>query len=112
MANIFFNEKRYFARFPINIPASCSLENTICAKTEDISAEGMSLLTDMALPEGSEVGINLHMYDTGEKIYRRGKVVWVKLLDVGKYRIGIRIEGERIKTIPLVLRAVNFRYKV
>ncbi len=110
MESVFFIEKRAYPRFPIGIPLSypdTSLNDTIHTQTYDISTEGLSIIIDKELPVGSSLDICLHMPDTQEEIYRKGKVVWLKTVNPKKYRIGIKLEKPYLKPITLVLRIIQ-----
>ncbi len=114
MQNSFFSEKRVSPRFPVGIPLSyfeSGSENAIHIQTYDIGAEGICIVTDKELPPGTCLDIYLHMLDNGEKIYRKGRVIWLNIIDSVKYRIGIKLEKPNLKTIPLVLRTIKAKRK-
>ena len=114
MDSAFFSEKRAYSRFPVSIPLSYSDSNssdTIHIQTHDISAEGLSTLIDKELPVGSYLDICLQMPDNQEKIYRKGKVIWLKAIDAKAYRIGVKLESPPLKTVILVLRVIKARRK-
>jgi hypothetical protein len=114
MENSPFVERRTYPRLPVNIPLRFSIPNsnsTFYTQTNNISAEGLSFETEKELVIGTCLDICLRMIDNNEEIYRKGKVIWSKMLDVFKYRIGIKIEKPQIKPIPLVLRTVSAQRK-
>lgn len=106
----FFTERRAFPRFPVKIPLgfyeSGSPEQTN-TQTHDISAQGICIVACKEIPAGDFLDIYLQMPDTGEKIYRRGKVVWSSSINHTTYKLGIKLEDSPLKPIPLVLRAIK-----
>ncbi len=104
-----FLEKRFFPRFPVDIPLRCSLsgcEAVYESRTRDICAQGLCLFSERELPAGARLDLDLKMLDDGSKIYRKGKVVWAKPISNGKYHIGIELEAPGLKPIPIVLRTL------
>jgi len=109
MENSEFIEKRAFPRFPVNIQLrylDAGLDKIIRTQTFDISAQGLCMIADKELPPGFSLDIFLQMIDDGEKIYRKGKVVWANVIGSEKYRVGIKLEEPRLEPIPLVLRTI------
>ena len=114
MNDSIFTEKRVFPRFEVSIPVSyveTHSKNTSEARTHDISAGGVGIITEEELPAGTSLGIYLRMVDDGGEIYRRGKVIWSSPLDVNKYRVGIQLEEPNLKPIPIVLRTIKAQRK-
>ena len=112
MASDFSGERRCAARFPLKVPLSyCepTSQQAIYAQSQDISNEGLSFIADKEIPPGLHLDIYLHMPDTGEEIYRRARAIWSKALAYGKYRVGVRLESEKLKAIELALRIINMR---
>jgi len=108
--NGFFKERRSQPRFLAKVPLSFYEPNTpqiINAQTHDISAQGISIITSKEIPVGTTLDINIQMPDTGEKIFRRGKVVWSSLLNHSGYKLGIKLEEPPLKPIALVLGAIK-----
>lgn len=106
----FFTERRVFPRFPVKIPLGfCEPGSTeqINTQTHDISAQGLCIVTGKEITDGTFLDIYLQMPDTGEKIYRRGKVVWSSAINHATYKLGIKLEDPPLKPIPLVLRAIK-----
>ncbi len=112
MHNAEVPEKRRFARFLISIPlkyARASIKEISDVKVNDISAEGISLITAEELPVKSPLNICLVIPDNGEEVALDAEVVWSKCNGNGHYRSGLRLNSA-IKPIPLVLRALNSRF--
>lgn len=109
MTENLFTEKRLYPRFEISLPAGYldpSLNQIIDAKTFDISSNGISLLTNRFFEPGTTLNVFLQMLDDGKKIFRKGTVIWWNLLENGKFRLGVKVEEEKIEAIPIVLRTI------
>ena len=107
-------ERRNFVRFRVNIHASYIDSDTkkeVSVKTHDISRDGLCLLTDKELIPGSALDFWLSMEDNGEKLCRKGTVIWSGPAAAGKYRCGIKIEDTYLKPIELVLRTIKVERK-
>jgi len=107
-------EKRAFPRFPVSIPLRyCEphTNDTAYAQTRDISARGLCMITEEALPPDTSLDIYLKMIDDGGEVYRKGKVVWSNMLTSNKYRVGIELEEPNLKPIPLILRTIKAQRK-
>lgn len=107
-----FLEKRADTRFPVNIPLTYTDFNNhrkAQACTRDISAQGMCMLVkaNENLTPGIGIEICLEMADNAELIYLKGKVVWSGLVVCDKQRVGIQLEGTKLKVISLVLRTLR-----
>ncbi len=107
-----FFEKRADRRFPVNIPLTYTdLNNHRKAEacTRDISAQGLCMLVeaDEDFNPGVELEICLQMTDNAELIYLKGRVVWSGLVVCDKQRVGILLEGQKLKVISLVLRILK-----
>lgn len=111
MANkVYLAERRQSIRFPVTIPISyfaADSENSVYIKTRDISEEGLCLVAHKPLPVGAYLDIYIQLIDTGEKIYKRGRIVWLSSVDPDKYRVGIKLEPPKIKPIPIALRTIR-----
>ena len=108
--NGFFKERRTQPRFLAKIPLSFYEPDTlqiVYAQTHDISAQGISIVTPKDIPVGTTLDIYIQMPDTGEKIFRRGKVVWLSSLNHSGYKLGIKLEEPPLKPIALALRAIK-----
>ncbi len=110
----YFKEKRSHPRFAVNIPLNYidfEIHQPHPTKTFDISVDGLCLFTDKPLPCGSELDIDIEMLDNGEHIQAKGHCMWTRMIEAGKYRIGVFLEQARLKPIPLVLRTVKAQRK-
>lgn len=110
MSSSEYSEKRGFTRFEVSIPVNYfsheESEPTYFGATRDISAIGLGLLADKKADPGVTLDICLRVPD-GEYIKLQGKVVWTTMAENGKYRIGIELEGENIKPVPILLKVVR-----
>jgi hypothetical protein len=111
MDSVFVSDKRNTPRFQVSIPVRQIQYNNarINSHTFDISANGMGLVMDGELPLGQILDIDLWMPDTGETIHVHGKAIWMTVAGPGRYRVGIQIEDDHLKPIPLVLRTIRLR---
>lgn len=108
--NGLFKERRSEPRFLAKILLSLYEPDTpqiVKAQTYDISAQGISIVTSKEIPVGTTLDIYIQMPDTEEKIFRRGKVVWLSLIAQAAYKLGIKLEEPHLKPIPLALRAIK-----
>lgn len=102
-------DRRATPRFTINIPVTyfdTNANKSVHAVTCDISNQGVCLLSDKPLYEGSNCEFFLHMIDTGEKIYRKGTVVWTGVSDTGKYKVAMLLDKPSLNATQLVLRTI------
>jgi len=112
-----FLERRAYARFPINIPLTYSefgTQQKSHACTRDISAQGLCILVDAGeiLTLGADIEICLEMEDNAELIYLKGKVVWSGMVVCDKQRVGIQLEGQKLKVLSLVLRVLKSKRRL
>ncbi|MFH1413908.1 MAG: PilZ domain-containing protein [Candidatus Omnitrophota bacterium] len=102
-------ERRHQSRFCIDIPlnyCSCNSGVPIKALTHDISIKGLCIISDKLFPDGTVLNLCLMMRDNNEKIFIKGKVIWLKDTSYQKYRMGIRLEDMSLKPVPMVLRTI------
>lgn len=90
-------ERRKFIRFDVPLKAGISVHvdaGTIhSCGTKDFSREGLRLVIHgLALPQGSNVEINVYLPDNSDPVLVKGKVVWSKN-DKGKLEAGLNIEA-------------------
>jgi hypothetical protein len=112
MQNQEFEDKRVFARLPVNLSVKyldlgSNTEGE--ALTEDISAKGMGLMMSRPLAPNSSLEMWLRVPDKGEPFYTRGEVVWSLEHDGNSYRAGINLERADLMGISRVLRTVKGR---
>ena len=106
------SEKRKFVRFLISIPlkyAKVGIQQLADAVTNDISAEGLGLITAEEVPVDTPLNVRLTIPDNGEEIPLDTEVLWSKSDGAGQYHSGLRLKNTRLKPIPLVLRTINSR---
>lgn len=107
-----YKEKRGFLRFLISLPISC-YDYTRRIKTElqthDISANGFGLITDRPLEPGASLDISFEKVNGAEHLYAKGKVVWQKVEEANKYRVGVELDEPKLKPIPLILKTIQSR---
>lgn len=104
-----FIERRLCPRFPVTLCVNCfdiHSERKVDGKTQDISAQGLRLLSDKPLLSGYHLEIFIKMSDNGEKIYRKGKVVWSSIGDQKKYHVGVFLDEKSLNPVPIVLRTI------
>lgn len=107
----YFQERRIFPRFTIQIPVSYadpSIKQTVNTYTHNISVEGLGLLVDTPLTCGTILEVCLRMTDNGEEIITKGKVIWRSLIQ-DRYRVGVKLDGPQLQPIPMVLRIIQSR---
>ncbi len=110
MQNQEFEDKRVFARLPVNLTVKyldlgSNTEGE--AQTQDISAKGLGLETDRPLAPNSSLEMWLRVPDKGEPFYTRGEVVWSSEKDGQGYRVGVNLERADLMGISRVLRTVK-----
>ncbi len=107
-----FLEKRKGVRFLISIPlkyAKVGIKQLADAVTNDISAEGLGLITVEDIPVNTPLNVSLTMPDNGEVIPIDTEVLWSKSDVSGRCHIGLKFKNSRLKLIPLVLRTISAR---
>lgn len=114
MQNQEFEDKRVFARLPVNLSVryldlSSNTEGE--AQTQDISAKGIGLAVDRPIAPNSSLEMWLRVPDKGEPFYTRGEVVWSSGDDGEKYRAGVNLERADLMGISRVLRTVKSAHR-
>ena len=107
-----FEERRSQPRFPTNLPVDflqAPSTQTLTFHSHDISAGGICIVTLKEIPVGTIINIYIHVPNNGEKIFRKGRVVWSASFENGNYRIGIKLQDAPLKPIPLILRSIKLR---
>lgn len=105
-----FKERRKSPRFAVTISldhSHLSPEEIKKARTKDISAQGIGLITSEELIPNIPIELWLNMPDNGEQIHVKGKVIWLMQIEPDNYRVGIDLKDTPLKPIPLVLRIVK-----
>lgn len=114
MENSPIKDRRAYTRFRITLSSCCSksdFNHTIDVQTNDISAGGICIIADKELPAGTWLDIYVKIMDNGEEVHKKGIVIWSNKNDSGKYRMGIKLEGEKLNPIPIILRTVKAKNK-
>ena len=102
-------DRRLFERIPVErslrflAPRS---NKAGLAQTQDISAQGIGLLTEKELLPRTPLEIWLHIPDKGEPLYTRGRVVWSKMVEPNRYKVGIGLEKVDLMGMSRVLRTI------
>jgi hypothetical protein len=102
-----FSDKRIFERFAMRLPLRFldPRSNTEGrARTQDISAKGMGLLSDVKLQPNTPLELWLEIPDHGEPLYTRGEVVWSKMVAPNEFRTGVNLEKADLMGLSRVLR--------
>ena len=76
----------YLPEWPIN---GCKIIN--CGLTEDISLNGIKILTDSFFPINKVMKISLSLGRNYNTIHMMGKVKWIRNLDDEVYEMGLEI---------------------
>jgi hypothetical protein len=103
-------ERRRYPRFDLELKLKnfdLNLLGEISANTCDISSKGIGCVSDRGLNVGATLDIWLYLPD-GEAIHTAGKVMWVSP-GGDKYRMGICLDNEELKPIPIVLRSIKMK---
>ena len=101
-----YDDKRVYQRFPGRLPAVYSdpaSEKNIAALTHDISQEGICLVTDSTLSPGSLLDITLELQNGNRHYIHKAMVVWVSLQKDNFYRVGIKLENDKLDPISISL---------
>ena len=91
-------ERRKYARIEIELPVKYNMEDKPgepkSAKTLNISAEGLCLLSDEKLEAGKKVTIDLDLVDNKPVVNLKAQVVWsAQREDLHAFANGIKIEN-------------------
>jgi hypothetical protein len=100
-------DRRIFERIPVNLTLKFLYPNSDTeglAQTQDISAAGIGLVTDRELLPRTPLEMWLQMPDKGEPLHTTGEVVWSKMIEPNKYRVGISLEKAELIGMSRVLR--------
>jgi hypothetical protein len=89
---------RAHARYAVEVDASVQVgDQTIPARTKDMSRGGLCFLVGRALPAGSEIDLSLALVfdeDTrSEPLSLRARVVWSTALGAGCHQVGATFQG-------------------
>jgi len=100
-------DHRIFERFPVNLSArylnlDTGEEGTV--NTQDVSAKGLGLAISEALKLHTALEIWLEIKNSGDPLYTRGEVVWVKKTEDGSYKLGVELEKADLMGISRVFK--------
>jgi len=96
---------RFAAKFPlklINLRENKESE----ALTEDISAKGIGLTAPEQLQPRTPLEMWLKIPDKGEPLYIRGEVVWSRMVESNKHKVGVNLDKADLMGLSRVLRVV------
>jgi c-di-GMP-binding flagellar brake protein YcgR len=108
MSEAKFEDRRVFERFAVRFPVrflNREANEEGIAQTQDLSAKGMGLVSDEALPVNAALEIWLQLPDQPEPLYTRGEVVWSSSTGPDEYRAGVNLEKADLMGLARVLRA-------
>lgn len=100
-------DQRIFERFPVNLSArylNLDTGEEGVVNTQDISAKGLGLAVSEALKLHTALEIWLEIKNSGDPLYTRGEVVWVKKKDDGSYKLGVELEKADLMGISRVFK--------
>lgn len=95
--------ERFQARFPLRF-LNLSDNREGQARTQDISAKGVGIVTKDKLMPNTPLEMWLDIPDRGEPLYMRGEVVWSKSQGQDEYRTGINLEKAELMGLSRALR--------
>jgi len=75
------------------------------ARTFDVSAKGLGLLSSQELESRSNLEIWLDVPNSTDPLYTRGQVVWSRLAETGDFCSGIELEKADLMGVSRLLRA-------
>ena len=104
-------ERRRYPRFDTKLRVRSfdfSFAREMEGSTCDVSSMGIGCTSNRDMPSGSILDIWLYMPDNEVALHTTGKVVWSVRSTEG-HRLGIRLDREEIKPIPLVLKSIQMR---
>jgi hypothetical protein len=108
MAKTDFEDRRIFARFPVNLPmkfVDLNANREGEAKAHDVSAKGVGFVAQEPLRPNTSLEMWLEIADNSEPLYVRGQVVWSKPAPDNEYRIGVNLEKADLMGLARVMRA-------
>lgn len=100
------DDRRIFERIETSLPVrflnpASGAEGK--ARTLDISADGMCLVSQDRLFSGTPLELWLDIPDQHEPLYTRGEVVWAKPWGAAQQRLGIQLEKAELMGLARVL---------
>jgi len=102
-------EKRKLVRFLISIPlkhVKLEVQKLKATCTHDISGQGLGVISAEQLPLHTSLILCLRIPDNNEELQVEAEAVWSMQIGDSQYRSGLKLKGQPIKPIPLVLRTI------
>ncbi|MCU0665674.1 MAG: PilZ domain-containing protein [Candidatus Omnitrophica bacterium] len=99
-------DQRVFARFPADFTVkflSPDFNQEGEAKTQDISAKGLRILSNTLIPINSALELWIHASARQEPVYARGMVSWSKMIN-NDFHSGINLEKADFMNLARLLR--------
>ena len=110
MQNTEFEDRRIIQRIPTRFPlrflAAHSNKEGL-AQIQDVSANGIGLLTEKDLQRHTPLEMRLQIPDKDELLYVRGEVVWSNMIEANRYKIGIKLEKMDLVDLMELLRVLR-----
>ena len=109
---VFKDNRRLFERIPSDLSLrffNAQTNKWRLVKTRDISIQGIGLVTEEDLPDDTLLEMWLPIPDKGESLYTRGNVVWSKMIEPNRYRVGVNLEKADLVEICRILRTKYFQ---
>jgi hypothetical protein len=107
MQNAESDDKRVFARFPVQLSIKfidLILNKESQAQAKDISAKGIGFLADKQLEPLTPLEMWVQVPDKGAPFYTRGEVVWSEMVAPNQYRTGVNLERADLMGMSRILR--------
>lgn len=94
-------ERRKYARLDLALTVAYRVigqtgqqpANPADAISQDVSLGGLRLMTPTALPNGTEVELDIHLADEQQPIKATGEIMWQTKLSGTSYETGVLIKG-------------------
>lgn len=107
---------RHFIRHPTDIPINCTLQdNYYCVRNAlvDVSAGGLSFVTDHYIPTGETIHVNIYVQDPSFET--DCEVKWCKRVD-SYYHVGVKFkssdEAFSFRMVEQVCHIEHYKRKV
>lgn len=105
----FLSERRIFERIQLKLTLKF-LEVTSnkggLASTYDISAKGISIVTNQKILPDVSLGIWIQISNREESLYTRGKVIWSGKFGFSEYRAGVSLEKTELIRMSAILKNI------
>ena len=99
--------RRIFARIPVTLPIrflASGVDKEGKGQTVDVSANGISLLSEEKLSPRTLLELWLELSDDRSPFYTRGEVVWSdSSADATKYRTGVHLDRAELMGLAPIL---------